>query len=114
MGATFSDRVRVARIVTHMVTLTATLTVVFIVMFCYFMGPPRHLMMSGPGPSMPQIAQLLARAYPSAKVPPLVAPAWAVAFLAQHKSEKLGFDLHKFRWAQGSTACLDCCSVFSG
>lgn len=54
-------------------------------------------MMSGTPPSMPQIAQLLAAAYPDAKVPPMVAPAWAVAFLAKHKSEKLGFDLHKFR-----------------
>ena len=56
--------------------------------------------MSGPAPSMPQIARLLADAYPEAKVPPLVAPAWAVAFLAQHKSEKLGFNLHKFRCAR--------------
>lgn len=54
-------------------------------------------MSSSHPPSMVQIARLLANAYPSAKVPPLAAPGWAVAFLAKYRSGKLGFDLHKFK-----------------
>jgi hypothetical protein len=58
----------------------------------------RHIMMSSSNPpSMPQIAKLLAAAYPAAKVPPLTAPEWAVAFLAKFRSHKLGFDLPKFK-----------------
>lgn len=57
----------------------------------------RHLMVSGPPPSMPQIASLLAQAYPTAKVPPLAAPRWAVAWLARNRSRQLGFDLPKFQ-----------------
>jgi hypothetical protein len=55
------------------------------------------MMSSSNPPSMPHIAKLLSAAYPAAKVPPLTAPEWAVAFLAKFMSAKLGFDLPKFR-----------------